>query len=537
MDGCAQQDLKMVMTPPLVACMPQCQYEALAQDARESHNFFLTFKMKTFFSISNVLFVLIAANVAEIPEASALESTLPSFATSITSFNTSKFNTWMTINPLAPANGPQLAFHAAAKLIYPINSVDLPNYATNSNASLYMLVFGGLSSFDTIANDIWGISANAQFSNEMWLFLLYGSIWKLLPSSPNNGSGLTFHVAPGTPSWVAPGWPQSRAGHSMDSIVYTSESGNQHLVVILFGGRNGQTCFGDTWLWLYTDDLLYQYYNTSWLNITQPAALSPEPRWAFSTVVYENRVYMMGGTDIIGTPLGMEVWMFELSTATYGSWQLMSPSFGSAGPEGRAMFTLGVFLFNGIGAPYMLVSGGWPSLWTNDTRLPLSSMWMHPLPSLIYGFNSSVHQSNSTWSRLSQPGVAIASSATLIIHFQNRIPTIVTLQGIAYSFSSVFSSNYYPAVLENLNIFSPQSLAWDQMPLPTNEASSNMRGSIIGQVAVEFDKQVLLHGGFNTIVSLLSNRVSSALLSCDGRLLWLFRCMNKVYFYICGYCR
>eukprot|EP00048_Salpingoeca_helianthica_P009334 m.134106 g.134106 ORF g.134106 m.134106 type:complete len:1328 (+) comp14840_c0_seq1:122-4105(+) len=419
-------------------------------------------------------------------------------------------NNWGLVQPQYPSLGPQLAYHAASQIVDPFDAIYSPTFTTNSSYAVHMAVFGGIFSFVSEVNNIWTTDANTQLTDNMWLFFISTRTWKQIPR-------VTGPFPQGT------GWPGARAVHTLNTLIYNSNS-----VLVLFGGQNGSTSFGDTWLWPWTRNATHAGFSTLWYNAT--TAVSPGPRWGFGSAVHINTLYVMGGASFAQT-LPNDVWIFMLTSETSGAWRLLYPAFVQ-GPYPRFLFSFGIFHNATTDQPQMLVTGGWPTVSNSDTSLPMRDMWTAPLTfgnasatSASY-LNSSFannppssvftpsNASGSPWTFLSNGSPGMANGKTLSIHFQPNVPTLVSLRGIQYSFSSTFSANLFPIVTDNVYVFDPVGLTWFTATLTAIEAMSDYPGSTIGQTVINFNQEIILYGGFNTFVSLLSDRTSRVILSC-----------------------
>jgi hypothetical protein len=435
-------------------------------------------------------------------------------------FTESTTNTWDLIQPQFPSLGPQLAYHAASQVIDPFSAVYSPSF---NSVSIHMAVFGGIFSFVTEVNNIWGLNANTQLTDDMWLFFVSTRTWKQVPR-------LNGPLPAGT------GWPSSRAVHAMHTLIYNNNS-----VLVLFGGQNGTDTFGDTWLWPWTRSATHALYSTYWYSAT--TSVSPGPRWGFGSAVHLNALYVMGGARGART-LSNDVWLFYLTSETTGVWRLLFPAF-VMGPFPRFLFSFGIFHNTTANTAQILVTGGWPRVDQQDNSLPLRDMWTTPL---VFGnaspFSSSYLDSpfasnpppsvsipsneSSPWRFLNNNGPGMANGKTLSIHFQPGIPTLVSLRGIQYSFASTFSASLYPIVTDNVYVFDAEALDWYQASLTVLQTMSDYPGSTIGQTVINFNQEIILHGGFNTFVSLLSNRASRVVVSCSGACVCVCVCVCHV---------
>eukprot|EP00047_Mylnosiga_fluctuans_P010130 m.14740 g.14740 ORF g.14740 m.14740 type:complete len:1253 (-) comp2965_c0_seq1:146-3904(-) len=391
-------------------------------------------------------------------------------------------NDWATSTAANPSRGPAVAYHAAALIV----DGSISNNGTASNVfeqenvgavRLFMFIFGGINSFFSLTNALWMPSSNVQFSSDLWVYLINTMSWILVPRAPG----------PST-------WPHERSSHIMEPLV----SGNT-TVLVLYGGRNFTSSLSDTWLWSYSSEVLYSTYSASW---TPLGSAGPGARWGGQSLVHNNTLYYAGGYYSI-TVAPMEVWAFSLTSPTSGTWSLLhTVSAGQPGPRG--FFSFGLFaLGKDKRAPWLLVSGGWDDASLQASSSPMDDWWAAPLPPVGGVIN---------WS-LSGPAPAIANGQSVNVRDDDfkddgDLGTIIQMRGVPYSPGDTFSDTLYPAVNNNVFMFNSTSLSWTELPLGATLLSWDTPDSTIGQSAIVVNREVVLYGGFNTFLSILSDRLT-----------------------------
>lgn len=407
-------------------------------------------------------------------------------------------NQWDVFNPPNPARGPQRAYHAAARLVVTLDTGELiPDWASvNAIAGQFMIVFGGVANLGDSSNDIWSFT---DFSSTMFVLIEPTIGWKEFP--PDS-------IAQGSPAEF---WPAARAGHTLDTL-----SVNGTPVIVLFGGRGAsREYFNDTWTWTYTNTILTPGYSTHWVRITSPT--TPGPRWGAATLVHNNTLYLSGGAvELMATTF--DVWAFTLQSPVSGTWTQLHLSAPTSNAPAPCIFHSFGFYHDAYDAAHFLVTGGWPATATNNQNLP-------PLPDIWTSLIPAAPSAGLTWVRAASPGPSTASGNTVSIYFNTLTPTLIVLRGINFSFSDSFSSVVFPVVSDAVNIFSPETMSFSVAPIASAEMVRDLPGSTIGLVAVPFGQEVVIHGGFNTYLSVMSNRAFRTILSCSGKIR-LFVCVH-----------
>lgn len=218
-----------------------------------------------------------------------------------------------------------------------------------------------------------------EASNTWRLDAGHTSWMKQASSGPRQGHGIRFVYDPGADRFVAFGgdvnarnyfnetWAYDLAHdtwtnrgpsnspppRSYYAIAYDAKASR----VVMFGGENASTEFGDTWT--------YSYSANKWTQIA--TRVSPSPRH-YSAMVYDPvryRMLLFGGADDMETPLG-DTWAFDLRT---NRWSELHPS--GATPSARAWHAMAFDVESGKAFLY----GGGPNrgaftteLWTFDSR-------------------------------------------------------------------------------------------------------------------------------------------------------------------------
>eukprot|EP00047_Mylnosiga_fluctuans_P020046 m.88349 g.88349 ORF g.88349 m.88349 type:complete len:1295 (-) comp8366_c0_seq2:2436-6320(-) len=396
-------------------------------------------------------------------------------------------NAWTLESPKQPASGPAVAFHAATRLqIGEAGSLEslFQDVAENS-VELFMILFGGISAYMSNSNDLWTLGASTTYSADMWLFCINTWSWKFLPQAPGSA------------------WPAPRAGHVLHTFRVFGTS-----IAVLFGGRDSDTIFSDTWVWAYDPTMLYSNFSTSW----QPLACTgPSARWGAGSATSNNTLYIFGGATLTSV-VSNELWKFVLLSPVEGQWtRLWEAAPSGAGPAGRLLFSMGLSTWNSSLA--IVLSGGWRNAFLNDTSLPLSDCWVAVLPS---------GPSAPAWISVGS-GPQVAAGLTVSIETAGPPGALILLRGLVYSAANTFTESLYPIVFDDVYGYDPDTTTWVSIPLGGSEAFNDYPGSTIGQSAIAYGREVFLYGGYNTFLSLLGTRISRVLITdlVNGSVVWM----------------
>ena len=398
---------------------------------------------------------------------------------------------WQLVSSLNVAQGPKLAFHAAATLSHPEFAEPRTRVDAHPQHNL-AFVFGGFSSFIGTLNDIWSPRSQSETSRAFWMYDLDTNTWKFI--EPLNG---IF-----SPAY----WPTQRVGHAMGALKY-----NGSAFVVLFGGSNraagnGSTLdhwFDDTWVWEFDHNVLGASYYASWLRLTTASA--PSKRWGFASQVYNNALYISGGVGAPGAVV--DVWMFTLTSPTTGTWtELIAPL--PTGPATRFGHSLGIYLDAGAGLSFVL-TGGWSSFLNNNTAAaPFLDTWVAPLTT----------PGAATWQSLTlplHPGVAFPATVVLSLQGASE-PTTLVMRGMPSSYRNTFSTTLYPVVSDNIYKFDSTRRTWVAVVQDYLQSVDDYPGSTLAQTPFIVGNDVSLFGGFNTFMSILSNLISRTSIECLG---------------------
>lgn len=120
---------------------------------------------------------------------------------------------------------------------------------------------------------------------DMWRYALGGDIWsQLRPPAP---------------------LPSARSGHSL--VALPPVSGSTSARLLLFGGGDGTTAFGD--MWVFTVQTL------KWVQVT-PTGPTPSPRSEHGAAMVDDQFWVFGGRGPTGSAMH-DLWRFDTGSETW----------------------------------------------------------------------------------------------------------------------------------------------------------------------------------------------------------------------------
>ena len=350
-------------------------------------------------------------------------------------------------------------------------------------------LFGGVLNFNTSdwSKNIWEAAFNT--SSEAWIFDSHSLNWQL--SSPTPPPPLT--------------WPSARAAHTVNifslndvapNTFFSSNSSYDSVAVLVGGIASGPVVFGDVWVMH-----IHQTLVVDVLNATTPAPSgAPSARWAHSSLVLNNSLYLAGGFDAWGAGT-VDVWVarlalsvlckhqpcsaFNLSNVTDPttllSWTRL---VGTApGPAPRGFFFLSIWK-----ATALILAGGWGSF--NSSSAVLDDTWSLQLsPSADEG----------VWS-LTSATIALAGGAAVALPTNNQLYVPMAVWGTHQPASIALASGTFTQSRNSSYIFNGS--AWLQIKSVFLDSTNFY--PLLSSAAACVDNSIYLYGGYDTFRGITS---------------------------------